>query len=197
MCDEQNPNVLMKRNKNDGMSKPDAEALPDESDLLNVSDDLIYSSSIEDQTYAHLYEWGIPKDAPTRYVELAVYHNRREGVGTTPLKHHYDDDITADPASDGDPVPQVWTVTGSVTITHTDDHSDDMLTHEIETEFGTFSAFGSLENYHPVIQAHMQSADKYEISEAWVSMIQVENIREEDGSNPHICQIARQSGTHE
>lgn len=53
--------------------------------ILPLSDRLIYSSSLVEQTYYHMFGNKILQNAPDKYKDLSVLHKRLNGVGTSKI----------------------------------------------------------------------------------------------------------------
>lgn len=166
----------------------DSTRLPDPAEVLELNDHLLYSSTLVKQAYYHMYGDSTPQNAPRNYRALAVLKRRFAGEGVHQLSEYGDD-----PTDDYDRtsyVPPVFSMTGDVTTSVSENTTDSaMFVTRFQTAEGTFTAFGSRENYHPLIQNHVVNHGEYHAADVWATAI-------EPGTPPfdhqriHFCQIA-------
>jgi hypothetical protein len=170
---------------------------PDAEDVVELSPRLLYSSSLVEQTYYSMYGNMKPANMPGRYIDLAVLQKRLDGVGVNEFSETSKEAVVSEVESDSShtrSIPEVWKVSGSVRISLAEDvDSDEMCSIELDVEAddAVFTAYGSLENFHPHIQSLLQGGGTY-TNDVLATAVQ---ITEEsfDSGQTHFCQLVLES----
>lgn len=59
-----------------------------------------------------------------------------------------------------------------------------MFINEITYKNKTYTSFGSIENYHPIVKQYLKNNDSYEVGSVWISFLDINE------DSIHACQIA-------
>jgi hypothetical protein len=148
--------------------------------IEQLKNKLLYSSTFEEETYYNMYGEDVPENTPVDYIDLAVLSERLKGTGTQPFHGETDD-------TDEDYVgPSVVTLKGELTI-EIDNEDDSLLfVNKLKSRGETYTSFGSIENYHPMVQTQVLNGESYDAGLVWATMIEKEDL---DDGNVHFCQL--------
>lgn len=172
-------------------NSPEDEEYPDSESLLHLSPQIVYSSSVVQQTYRYLYGSKRPDNTPERYVDLAVLKKRLEGVGTRPLDELFQENSEDSEKDDTEVIPAVWTVTGELTVSLEEDvDQSEMFTSKLEASDRVYTSFGSKENYHPLIQKHVENSGSFYAGRVWATITPI-NANSTEDVQVHFCQVVR------
>ena len=174
--------------------------IPSEADLIHLYDRLLYSSSMVEQSYMDIIGRYEPANVSDRYHAAAVLQQREMGVGVTPFDEFDNEHFgTKDVENAESNAPTVFRMTGDLMIkskieeeieTEAADWGD-MFVNKLRADGTTFVDFGSVENYHPLIQRQVTDGEPFHAGSAVGYFIEF-NRQASDEGKVHFMQLALQ-----